>query len=107
MTKNEEIFRLLGGRIVEMDWVDQHGSIFEEPPDVSNNYELCRKYIMPKMRKRGWGYQITYDVFLWVLVGERRRLPLEYKDYPIKIKDDNIAAALVEAAIEVLKAEGE
>ena len=122
MNNNEKIFRLLGWKDLPFHedadywpstarWFTGDGEYFGSYlPDISNNYELCRQYIIPEMIEKGYHYQIiltpSYDTFKshfqWgPILDDGRWGPL----YGQVIKDDNIATALVESAIQVLESE--
>ena len=104
MTNNEKIFKLLGWKIsFEHGWGKPGGKRYTHLPDVSNDYELCRKHIIPEMSIKGYEWTADYDDGLKVINWWDF-----LKDDPlvsVEIKDDNIAAALVEAAIKVLEGE--
>ena len=115
MENNEIIFRLLGWEnspckeedaLHPLDrWFYKNGEYYgQRLPDVSNDYELCREYIIPEMRGRNLKYQVDSDNTFWWLYFKRNQSRY-VKHSGSNIIDDNIAAALVEAAIKVLEGE--
>ncbi len=118
---NEKIFRLLGWEPVEhalygvIGWTTPEGKEVENTPFATGDWEVCRERIIPAMREKGYDYFVS------------GRHPLESKDgfipqqltwtIPIpgkpesedwvetEVKADNLPAALVAGAIEVLEKE--